>query len=71
MSQEGSLLRQVVQYRSWHKTEVPPAACDFRFRGLNGLSKCYGSFKPRPSPLMLRHPFAGHALALDNLVNSH
>ncbi len=28
----------------------------------------YGGFKPHPSLLMLRHPFAGHALVLGNLV---
>ncbi len=27
-----------------------------------------GGFKPQPSPLMLRHPFAGHALGLGDLV---
>jgi hypothetical protein len=30
--------------------------------GVNGHSKCYGGFKPQPSLLVLRHPFAGHAL---------
>ena len=28
----------------------------------------YGRFKPQPSPLVLRHPFAGHALRLGDLV---
>ena len=31
----------------------------------------YGGFKPQPSPLMLRHPFAGHALGFDDLVGGH
>jgi len=29
----------------------------------------YGRFKPQPSLLMLRHPIAGHALGLGDLVN--
>ena len=31
----------------------------------------YGQFKPQPSLLMLRHPFAGHALGFSDLVRGH
>jgi len=45
---------------------VPPASRDF---GLGGQSRhSAGGFRPQPSPLMLRHPFAGYALGLGDLV---
>ena len=31
----------------------------------------YGGFKPQQSLLTIRHPLAGHALGLDDLVRGH
>ncbi len=44
---------------------------DLRHHRERASAAICGGLKPQPSPLMLRHPFAGHTLGLGNLVGGH